>query len=338
MSLSPSELADLCTGLRVGLRSELALGRAASTRARYRRHVQDFVRFCSVLGLTQFPSDATVIIDYLLWLKRVGCAGSADSFVHALRAEYTDSGVPFPTDPRVSKLASALVRGWRCSSTPLVREPFPVWAVRWWCRRGRQVCRSDFIWRRNAAMCLLGLRCMLRPGEIAELEVRDVVFSTRQEGVLSGGSFDLVEGSALLKLTVRKSKVDQECRGRSVWVEPLSGSDALDCPVAFLSSYLTSLGNVDPHSPLFPSSRSPSKALSASAVSDVVKRVASAAGVSARVSGHSLRIGGACAAAQAGLGIESIRAIGGWVGDAVFLYVRGCSVPRLQATDKMWSL
>ena len=64
--------------------------------------------------------------------------------------------------------------------------------------------------------------------------------------------------------------------------------------------------------PLFMSLVSPTpKGISSSAVNSVVKRSCKILGLKERITGHSLRIGGATQAAAVGLGIEIIRSIGG---------------------------
>jgi hypothetical protein len=86
--------------------------------------------------------------------------------------------------------------------------------------------------------------------------------------------------------------------------------------------------------PLFCSLTQPEKALSAGAVNSLVKRAAGFLGLKA-VTGHSLRIGGATAAAAAGLGLDIIRSIGGWFGDSVFKYIQAAAAPTLRVSKRM---
>ena len=58
------------------------------------------------------------------------------------------------------------------------------------------------------------------------------------------------------------------------------------------------------------------------AVGAIVKSVASDTGAKDRFTAHSIRIGGATAAMEAGLSLTQIRAIGGWDSKAVMLYLR----------------
>ena len=54
-----------------------------------------------------------------------------------------------------------------------------------------------------------------------------------------------------------------------------------------------------------------------------------------KYTGYSLRIGGACAVAASGGGLEVLRAIGGWSSDAVFTYMRAY-VPAAMASQPKW--
>ena len=177
---------------------------------------------------------------------------------------------------------------------------------------------------RDAALCALGARCMLRPSEIVGLRKGDISFRKQL-----GGKW---KEETWLYVRVKKSKTDQMCKGRTIPVEP--ARSAQGCPVESMIKYM-GLDRRPKDAWLFASVQG--KQLSGAAVSAIVKRVARETGFEGPVSGHSLRIGGACAAAEAGLGIEAIRAIGGWLGDSVFTYVRAGVVPAMKATERMWA-
>ncbi len=124
----------------------------------------------------------------------------------------------------------------------------------------------------------------------------------------------------------------RSCSG-TVPVEPLADGDRACCPVWRVRTWIRKRPGGDGTSgiglSLFVTEAG--RSMTVAAISAVVKRMAATMGCKEPVSGHSLRIGGACAAAEAGLGIEAIRAVGGWVGDSVFRYVRASAVPALGA-------
>ena len=149
-----------------------------------------------------------------------------------------------------------------------------------------------------------------------------------------------------LKIHLLEGMEGVKCNPRTIIIEPVE--DAL-CPVTFLMCLLTAALAMhkdtpwqqvvakkitNDQSPVFRNTKNDNH-LAAQSVSWVVRTVASNAGLTANYSGHSLRIGGACAAAIAGLGLEAIRAIGGWTSDAVFLYVRSYVPASMGASTKM---
>ncbi|CAG8752718.1 23833_t:CDS:2 [Cetraspora pellucida] len=62
------------------------------------------------------------------------------------------------------------------------------------------------------------------------------------------------------------------------------------------------------------------KQLTVGAIGVIVKRLAKHSGLEGCYTAHSIRIGGAIAAMEAGLSLTQIRAIGGWDSKAVMLY------------------
>lgn len=111
-----------------------------------------------------------------------------------------------------------------------------------------------------------------------------------------------------LVVTVRRSKADQEGRGRKVAIPHARGNA---CPVDALETWLAAAEIAE--GPVFRSisryRRVSSRRLSAHAVALVVKVRAGAAGLEAdRYSGHSLRAGLATSAATAGVSYEKIQA------------------------------
>lgn len=56
-------------------------------------------------------------------------------------------------------------------------------------------------------------------------------------------------------------------------------------------------------------------------------------GLTGRFTGHSIRIGGATAAVQAGMTMAQIRAIGDWESHAVLVCLRAVGAASAKATD-----
>jgi site-specific recombinase XerD len=137
-------------------------------------------------------------------------------------------------------------------------------------------------------------------------------------------------------LTLRRSKTDQEGRGRSVAIPHIGGPL---CPDGALHAWLHVSGNTD--GPLFrPVGKSGAVLtgrLSTSAVAMIVKQRVSLIGLDPnQYSGHSLRAGFATSAAAAGLSAWEIKGRTGHVSDAVLgSYIREADLFKSVAT--IWS-
>ncbi len=155
---------------------------------------------------------------------------------------------------------------------------------------------------RTAAICLLCFAAFLRFDELAGLHCSDVSFADGH-----------------LKLRIRKSKTDQYRQGDEV---VLAESGSPTCPVGMLKRYMA-LGEVDRSSEaaLFrPITRSKSRvslrrqeAISYTRARELVKEALRRAGLNpCKYSLHSLRSGGATAAAQAGVPDRAFKRHGRW--------------------------
>jgi len=138
---------------------------------------------------------------------------------------------------------------------------------------------------RDRALLLLGFAGALRRGELVGLDVED-----------------LEEAPEGLRLTLRRSKTDQEGAGAVVAV--CRGADPSTCPVRAVEAWRLAAGleagplfrPVDRHGNVSPAR------LTGHAVARVVKGAAEVAGLDARqLSGHSLRAGHVTQAARCGV-------------------------------------
>src|SRR5262249_11757738 len=134
---------------------------------------------------------------------------------------------------------------------------------------------------------------------------------------------DIEETEAGLKITIRKSKTDQEGQGATIAIVP--GSVA--CPVAALKSWRDAASITA--GPVFRSVRKGGKVgvrLSAQSVADIVKAAAGSLGLDPAVfAGHSLRSGFLTSAAKRGASLfkmmdqsrhRSVDTLRGYVRDA----------------------
>jgi len=131
---------------------------------------------------------------------------------------------------------------------------------------------------RDAAILRLGSDCLLRVSELAAVRVGDLERRAAGSG----------------RLAVRRSKTDQDGRGAVLYVGPAT--------VKAVEAWRKAAGVDD--GPLF--------RCSARTVRRAVVRRAAAAGVSGRVSGHSLRVGSAQSLVRAGASTAELMQAGRW--------------------------
>ncbi|RYG56828.1 MAG: site-specific integrase, partial [Alphaproteobacteria bacterium] len=161
---------------------------------------------------------------------------------------------------------------------------------------------------RDRALLLVGFAGAFRRSELVALTVADL-------NPCSGG----------IEVNIKRSKTDQEGKGRTVFLPAARGSQ---CPVAALNDWLAQTGIAE--GPIFRSVGKSglvgAKGLSAQSVGLVVKdavRRVSGDKAAASVAGHSLRSGFCTEAAAAGLMPWQIRAQTGHTTDAMLArYIR----------------
>lgn len=172
-----------------------------------------------------------------------------------------------------------------------------------------------------AALLSVGIRCIRRPGELADL----------REDQLKATRF-----GAEIRLLVTKS--DPTARGLVV---PFEKGSTPACPIACLDRYLRFVKGqsldgwssnrsdrflfVDAHGRPFRTDK----------IKDMVRLVARRAGLEGAFGGHSIRITGACLAVLGGMTLEQVMAIGGWKSRAVEIYLRGIVAVASSASNRM---
>ncbi|CAG8582139.1 23896_t:CDS:2, partial [Cetraspora pellucida] len=159
--------------------------------------------------------------------------------------------------------------------------------------------------RLNACLCLRTIRC---PGELCRLRLNDVKFKGN-----------------ICWIRIGSSKTDQFSNGKFI---PVKCIDSPYCLVRLLKRYMSVRPNLLGNSHLFLSKQG--KQLTVGAIGVVVKRLAKHSRLESCYTAHSIRIGGATAAMEAGLSLTQIRAIGGWDNKAVMLYLRLVGTAHMQ--------
>ena len=151
---------------------------------------------------------------------------------------------------------------------------------------------------RDAALLAVASDGLLRVSEVAALDVGDVQAEADGSG----------------RLLVGASKTDQEGRGAVLYLGALT--------VSRVNAWLAAAGHRD--GPLFRRVRrggrvegDPGRRLSVNAIRRIIRRRAAAVGIEGRVSGHSLRVGGAQSLAAGGASIVEMQTAGRWQSPAM---------------------
>jgi integrase len=260
--------------------------RASQTLRAYARDWRAFVAWCAGKGIASLPSTPAAVAVYLATLADAGKrVPTIDRALAAIAHAHRSSGHEWRKGaPAITEVLSGIRRRIGVAQrkmTPIVDADL---------RALVGSLSTHAIGVRDRALITLGWFGAFRRSEIVALTVSDVTFT--HEGLI---------------VALRRSKTDQEGRGLEKGI-PYAGDAAL-CPVRALRAWLDIAQISD--GALFRSVNRGGavgvKGLSDKAVSRIVKRAATAAGLDAKkFAGHSLRAGFATAAAMKGKSLDAI--------------------------------
>jgi site-specific recombinase XerD len=267
--------------------------RSANTIRAYRADWADFTAWCETAGLLALPALPDTIVWYLTARALGGLkVATLQRRISAISQVHQLAGHDSPTHSAAVRLVWSGIRRAKGvvqeGKTPTLTEDIRAMVQTLAPRRG-QPWRSRQI--RDRALLLVGFAGAFRRSELVALDVEDLDF-----------------GRAGVSLLIRRSKTDQEGRGRRIGIPYGTKSDT--CPVRALKALLELSGaqsgaifrRVDRRG------HSGSR-LTAQSVALVVKRLATAVGLDpSRFAGHSLRAGLATSAAAAGASERAIMA------------------------------
>lgn len=279
------------------------LADAPNTRTAYRRQFRLFATWCAERGAD--PRDPGSVLNYLqdraagAWGARLQPSSLMQARAALARA-FASAGLPFPTADVRAALRGAR-RQWLDDGG---RERRAACLKRADLRAMVDALSDTVAGVRDRALVLLGFALGWRGSELVALDVKDL---------------DEAEGGGLL-VRQRRSKVDQAGAGRLVCVE--RGARVEACPVLALHAWI-SLAQITA-GPVFrpvdrwgrigadAGGRGAVDRMTRRAVSVILKKTATRAGVSVDPSAHSLRRSMATAAREAGADALSIARHGGW--------------------------
>jgi site-specific recombinase XerD len=277
--------------------------KAEATRRAYRSDFELFGAWCSARGVSALPAAPEGVAAFLAHeAERRVRPSTIGRRVAAIRYAHKLSGLPLPTD---DERVRATVRGIRRSLGAAPSKKTPATAERvigMAPLAGRRLSST-----RDRALLLIGFAGAFRRSELVALNADDIE--------------ETPEG---LRVTIRRSKTDQEGRGHVIAIP----HGVIACPVAALKAWLGAAAITDGpvFRPVAKGGRIQATRLTDRSVADIVKAHASRAGLDPKLfAGHSLRSGFLTSAAARGASIfkmadqsrhKSMDTLRGYVRDA----------------------
>ncbi|MHB9134226.1 MAG: site-specific integrase [Armatimonadota bacterium] len=279
--MSPKSIKPLAEDFAARAREYAASSKAPATRKAYETDWQDFSDWCGYHGVDVLPAAPTHVATYLAELADAGKKAStigrrAAAITHAHKL----AGLSTPIrSAEVQQALSGIRR--QLGTAQFGKAPAITDDIR---AMVDALPPDTLLGLRDRAIILLGFAGAFRRSELVALDVEDLE--------------DAPQG---LRVTLRRSKTDQEGAGRVVGIP--HGTHEHTCPVRAIQAWQSAAGilsgslfrGVNRHEQVL-------DRLSDKGVARAVKRAALGAGLDpARYSGHSLRAGLATSAAAAGV-------------------------------------
>ena len=259
--------------------------KAASTRAAYRSDFIAFQSWCRGKGVAALPANPETAAAYLV--HQAACGAAAATITRrcaAIRYAHRLANFEPPTN---SEIVRATLRGIRRTIGAAPARKTPVLAET--ARAMARAAPENLKGLRDRALLLLGFAGAFRRSELVALDLAD-----------------LEETDEGLRVTIRRSKTDQEGLGQTIAI--LRGSDA--CPVKAIKSWLDAakISEGPLFRPVAKGGRVNTQRLSEKSVCDLVKKYARKLDLNAADFGaHSLRSGFLTSAARRGASVFKMR-------------------------------
>lgn len=261
--------------------------KAAGTRRAYGSDFRIFAHWCGARGVSHLPAKPETVATFIAAEADAGTRPSTISRrLAAIRYAHRLAGQPTPTD---AELVGVTMRGIRrtLGTAKVKKAPATAEVI------GKMLAHvpDTLTGKRDRALLLLGFACALRRSELVALQVADLE--------PSGGG---------LRITIRRSKTDQEGHGQTVGV-PAGGRLRVAGQVTrWMQAAGITAGPIfrpiNRHGQVLPA------ALTDTSVAAIVKVYAGRAGLDpASFAGHSLRRGFLTSAAHHGVTLAKMKAV-----------------------------
>jgi site-specific recombinase XerD len=277
--------------------------KAEATRRAYRTDFEIFRAWCAERGASALPAPPEAVAAFLAHEAERGVRPSTiGRRVAAIRYAHKLAGLPLPTD---DERVRATMRGIRRSLGTARTKKTPATVARIIAMAPIALERAADI--RDRALLLFGFASAMRRSELAALDFEDI------EETADG-----------LRVTIRRSKTDQEGQGAVIAIP----RGTIACPVAALKAWLeaAAISKGPVFRPIAKGERIQGARLTDRSIAAIVKAHAARVGLDpAAFAGHSLRSGFLTSAAARGASIfkmadqsrhKSMDTLRGYVRDA----------------------
>lgn len=294
------------------LASLIEKGRSEATSKTYAREWNGYFTYAT--SNKRPLDDHNTICEYAAYLWSIGLISKAIAAINAVaKAAVLLGWNSSPADaPMVKEVKRALYRLRSNSTSEFKRDPLPALAVVNFILGviEEDLC-DDPYFQQCCLLLLFGFRLMLRAKSLSLLRAKDI--SVREWG---------------LEVALAPIKSMQSWQRKHIE----KSNDWKLCPVFWFNKYKSSLKSEGSLLFINPKSGGP---ISSIVITELVRKVAQSSNLDGDFSSHSLRIGGATAAALGGLSVTQIQAIGGWESFAVLRYIRSLIGISKGASEKM---
>ena len=290
-------------------------GLAPSTRKTYATAQRKFFNFCLQLGQlhpsgSPCPADEWTLCLFATFLARFVPHSTIKVYLSGIRALHVEQGFPDPLQNclRLQRVVRGIKRS-QGSSSPNRLPITDSHMLLIWNSLNSHLPDHCMFW----AACTLGYFGFLRAAEFTVPNLASFSSSihlTAQDIAVDGAS-----SPSCMRVTIKVSKTDPFRKGDELHIG--LGSHPL-CAVQAMMAYLSVRGSAP--GPLF--MLQGGRPLSRVLLTDWLRQIFSAAGLSGNFSSHSFRIGAATVAARNGVPDHLIQSRGRWSSNAYQLYIR----------------
>jgi integrase len=289
-----------------------------NTQNSYQTYKKQFKEFCEKRNLPHFPTRPEIVAAFMRYLheeRHLAQSTINKLAVAAVADEYKFTGIPAPTKDPLVKATKAVIG--RLAKPPKAKEPFTKELF------DQMIIKATdkYVDIRDIFMFMIMMKAMLRESEAVALKKNDVWI----EQIEVNGQTEEV-----LFVFVEKSKTDQERRGHTI-VLAASDECRARCPIAWFKMYTVTRNGSSEF--LFHKEKNDQK-LSDKTPNHRLKSWLHRIGEKnpQKFGSHSMRKGGATAAAESGIEERLIKKHGNWRSDAVYVYIKESLHNRLRVS------